>query len=514
MATYYIDPTWNGTASGTSAAPYTSFSSISSLSAGDSVLFKRGTTYNGQCVVSWSGTQFNRITLGAYYNSDGSDDTSKARPIIIGGDTDDAAIRFHNTSGLIFQDLQFSIPTTSGNGSGLYGYAQSAGAGYYITIRRCRAFDCKNSGIGVAAQYRVGSAVQSFSGIVIEDCESYNTGAIGIVIGGGKRTGSIIRRCKVVKACQTLDYGGLYGGCIKLVIASGAAGWTLASGTIYYRDLLKTDINSAMAGVLERIEAVSISHATYGTRLILNTATPTTPAPGEYGYTGADPVRLYVNFNVAAASLPQMFVIPEVSHFEVYDCEVAETKTRGAGENYAFYADDGASARYVRCWAHNNESRGFMIHRGSGCVVESCISENNQDDGIRFTACANGMALNNIVRGNLGNGVSCLAESTNCVVKNNIIQGNTAIGVEGTASTVASNNCFYGNSSLVSGFTSAGGDVTTSPEIDASDRPIVSGNVYATGVHTTYHTDASGSQFWNPPSIGAYEYVRAKNLRT
>lgn len=69
MATYYIDPTYggaNGSSLGTESRPYTAFSQAPALAAGDSVLFKRGTTHYGTITIGQSGTSGSRITLGAY----------------------------------------------------------------------------------------------------------------------------------------------------------------------------------------------------------------------------------------------------------------------------------------------------------------------------------------------------------------------------------------------------------------------------------------------------------------
>jgi parallel beta-helix repeat protein len=82
MATYYIDPTATGPGNGTLASPFRSWTSVT-WAPGNTYLQKRGTTYSGVFQLSASGTASQRITVGAYYRSNGSDDTSQPKPVII-----------------------------------------------------------------------------------------------------------------------------------------------------------------------------------------------------------------------------------------------------------------------------------------------------------------------------------------------------------------------------------------------------------------------------------------------
>jgi hypothetical protein len=79
---HYIDPTAAGPGDGTLANPFRSWTSVT-WAPGHTYLQKRGTTYSGVFQLSASGTAAQRITIGAYYRSDGSDDTSQPKPVII-----------------------------------------------------------------------------------------------------------------------------------------------------------------------------------------------------------------------------------------------------------------------------------------------------------------------------------------------------------------------------------------------------------------------------------------------
>jgi parallel beta-helix repeat protein len=82
QSVHYIDPTAPGPGKGTLASPFRSWTSVS-WTPGHTYLQKRGTTYSGVFKVSASGTASQRITIGAYYRSNGSDDTSQPKPVII-----------------------------------------------------------------------------------------------------------------------------------------------------------------------------------------------------------------------------------------------------------------------------------------------------------------------------------------------------------------------------------------------------------------------------------------------
>lgn len=69
MATFYVDPTWTGTKSGTLAQPYDSWATVAALppTAGNKYLQKRGTTWAGSLgPLGTGGTAGNEITFGVY----------------------------------------------------------------------------------------------------------------------------------------------------------------------------------------------------------------------------------------------------------------------------------------------------------------------------------------------------------------------------------------------------------------------------------------------------------------
>jgi len=83
MATYYYDLSLGVNGTGTTASPYNVWPGTA-VSAGDSHLFKRGTTGGANFAIS-SGANGSITRYGAWANADGTDNTALARPIISTG---------------------------------------------------------------------------------------------------------------------------------------------------------------------------------------------------------------------------------------------------------------------------------------------------------------------------------------------------------------------------------------------------------------------------------------------
>lgn len=82
MATTYFDLNNVTNGAGTALDPKNLTGwNATTPSAGNSYLFKRGNVFNGAFTLT-AGTAGNLITLGAWFNSDGTDDTTRPRPII------------------------------------------------------------------------------------------------------------------------------------------------------------------------------------------------------------------------------------------------------------------------------------------------------------------------------------------------------------------------------------------------------------------------------------------------
>ena len=82
MPTFYVDPSAAAPGDGSLANPFRSWTDVT-WAPGNTYLQKRGTTYAGVFRLTASGTRLARITVGAWYRADGTDDPSQPKPVIL-----------------------------------------------------------------------------------------------------------------------------------------------------------------------------------------------------------------------------------------------------------------------------------------------------------------------------------------------------------------------------------------------------------------------------------------------
>jgi hypothetical protein len=107
--TYYVDCSAGSNGNGSQSSPWNNLGTVNgtTFSAGDSILFQRGTTCSGQLWPKGSGASGSPITIGAY--------GSGALPIINGG-SNTSAIKIYNQEYWEIQDIE----TTGGAPWGIY----------------------------------------------------------------------------------------------------------------------------------------------------------------------------------------------------------------------------------------------------------------------------------------------------------------------------------------------------------------------------------------------------------
>lgn len=84
MSTSYYDFSAAVNGTGTSASPFNLTGwTATTVSAGNSYLFKRGTTFTGTLTLTAGTNASSKVTYGAWYNSDGTDDVTQPKPVFI-----------------------------------------------------------------------------------------------------------------------------------------------------------------------------------------------------------------------------------------------------------------------------------------------------------------------------------------------------------------------------------------------------------------------------------------------
>ncbi len=184
---YYVDAE-NGddSNSGTSesaAWKTLNFASAKSYSAGDRILLKAGSVFEGGFAANGGGTAENPVVFGAY------GDTEALGKPIIRSDEDIILLWLNNVSGWTVENIEFTAP----NGKGIYVTASDGGMATDITIKNCTFHDiwykqCLfNTGAYSPILISSSGAVSRVRNLTISGCNIYDC-AYGINTSGVTRT--------------------------------------------------------------------------------------------------------------------------------------------------------------------------------------------------------------------------------------------------------------------------------------------------------------------------------------
>ena len=232
-----------------------------------------------------------------------------------------------------------------------------------------------------------------------------------------------------------------------------SSGWTNPSSTIYCRD--RSSNSNQERRVVESSANVILTQ---------NTATPQTPASGEWGVVsqggggvcdGSDTVGfLYVN--VGSVLTGKSFIVKRFPHGPFwYVDSVAHNNVDALSqaEGHGFSADDlSGPAYYINSYAYDNAGDGFKTLRGESIVWRGDISNSNDDSGFAITNCTNCEFTNNTANANGTRGFWDIGiTSVNVDITNNLATNDVLRGFSMSAGTVAASgysdadNNSYGN---------------------------------------------------------------------
>lgn len=187
MATYYIDPSLSSNGDGSLSTPYNTWSGVT-LTANNTYLQKRGTIYTGASVrpQSQNSSISTPLTIGAYYNSDGSDDTTKPKPIVDhnGGTNGIGGIMVDTCQNVIVKDMV--VKNSNGALGGL-----KVRRSQYVTFQRCES-TCNEFGIIIEQDQAAGTSTTT--DITVDSCYLYENIGPGIGLRQGAASTAILRR--------------------------------------------------------------------------------------------------------------------------------------------------------------------------------------------------------------------------------------------------------------------------------------------------------------------------------
>lgn len=529
MTTWYIDPTWTGTASGTFAQPYTSPSSAT-LAYGDKVLFKEQTQWNGSWTVgSISGTssENNRLTIGTYHAVTGVQLVDFNRM---------ASINCTNASTdpiLISSKNYITV-----DGLYLKGWGNFPNAGLrvvdssYVTIQNCRLKSLNSTGgaYGIRFDNSTGSGATRTGWKILNNVIERVPGNAGIIIVWSSVSGEYVTDIQIKN--------NLISGLIKTGGATPHAIHIVGRAGVFY-----TDPAGFKAKGLQITDNIIISPPAYG-------ITIDGVQEGGTLYNLIARNQLYnigdgnTDAHCISCKACENFII-EDNYIEGSNAYTGQTFGTGVGIFIDMPTDtnDGSQDMIVRRNLIRNTGRGGTLNDevgGAGIMV--FMSQRVQVYGNVIDTCSNGIVTigwygtgnksanvnisNNTVVNSKETGYYICKAADTIVLKNNISYGGKrGYYIENTGATPITNysetyNVSYGATL----FNWCGGDEPTASSATISTRtpdascqtvdPIFvnskfpwyglssSSSILAAGTYLDI-SDYSGKRFANPPSIGA-----------
>ena len=417
-----------------------------------------------------------------------------------------------DVSNAVTGDLQF----------GLLLYHPAAGSEFGQTrvhLAGLRVHDCVG-GTGLCiSQYGDSSSSNPVNGVLVEDSDFYNNTGHGAFVSGlyGTLSNGVsspysvkYARCRAWNNGQAAALTSYHHGFSSIAhrvsygdgYTTGASGWTNTSGTIYSRT------PTPLAGQVTTIDDVPAvtfrsNGGIYPGILKRNTATPTAPAAGEYGYTAS---VLYINVGVALASIPQIQInvqIAQCANIQYVNCEsFSNNAYLLAGvlvEGFGFAADEFSSVSFQSCYAHHNKQSGFFFHYGTDSSMRGCYSAYNHSSGVYQSCTQNVVVEDNTIlmngkaagdstlnfglplsyASNPSIGVQSYYAATNTQIRDNLILGHDwAMAKYSDPTTPINNTAFALKSTLVGGgntyavYTGANG-LVSGPQGALTGSPLV-----------------------------------------
>lgn len=566
MATYYIDPAWAGTKSGTFAQPWSTYTSLPTLSAGDFVLQKAGTTFTGIVTSNASGAVGNPITYGVYDAVTGLQIKTTLGAATMSGDGVTVSHNFSTQSFSFNELVGFRLSAIKDGtvygcrlGSNSSGNTDGNAARYCVVENEtCAAGFLLFTNLGVV-------------GHTIDHCVSSNNSVLGIFQVGSLIAGKITITNNV---CNSNGQSGFKSAFSAAILVSG----TIANNTFNYNG-----VTAAVTGKGIGIDMLSDSadlfsfgnECSYNYTMGIRAASLTGTAAanqhwiennacqynGEYG--------IQVSGGGGWAILNNRCNYNGSTHGSKYGrgIEIFGGSTKPAGPGIVCYNTCNFNFNYGGTVNNGTEGVGIGLDDYHYNVqVYGNHIEGNEGNGIQFNpngATGSSRAFGNLLINNFAAPLvraagwadyvkaqicsfatensanifnntiiltlpsaapSCMygfaegptVSGTGLAVQNNLFMRHSVAMKLRTGAT-RSNNGFYGNGKNVesnadtSTLADGANAVTVNPDLDSSYRPRSS--VFKRRGTYIAGTDRYGKHFYNPPNIGAVDDVTATPRR-
>lgn len=346
-------------------------------------------------------------------------------------------------------DLDITNQQTGNKAHGVLRYqvpASSSSGSVSMVMRRCAMHDCGGHG-SIFATYDGASSYIGVNGIQYYDCDFYNNEGFGAFATGllerplssfmqdddGTVRDTAVRyvRCRASNNGKASAERAYHHGFSSIAFrnsygngtTTGASGWTNTSGTIYSRGSL-----TPAAGTLTTIDdVVGVAYRSeaglWPAILQRNTATPTAPSAGQFGYSSG---TLYINLGAAIDVRTQVIVqVGKCRDIRYEDCIATGTNAYDNSgtlvEGYGFAGDEFSEIELRGCLARKNERAGFFAHYAKSFKLAGSAAIDNGIYGVSASCCVNPQITNNQIISH-DYGIAGIYGTANMVVAQNLIE--------------------------------------------------------------------------------------------
>lgn len=441
MTTYYIDPSAASNGNGLSTAtPYNTWVGIT-LMANNTYLQKRGTTYIGASVrpISQISIVTTPLTIGAYSNTDGTDDVTKPKPIIdhAGGTNGVGAVFIDTCNHVIVRDIHGT------NSLGADGAGIRVRRSNNITIDSCEGSYSK---YGIILAQDQAANTSTSNDITIENCVVHDNDGAGISWRWGDVSTAVFKRVKILN--NFVHNNGLL---------DGASGALRCGGIVHYSNYTTDNASSYRNQDFWINNNVVSNNNGYGIALYLTEPATMGVSVSSNTVTGSgkslisDSHSLWVGscfgFTILENKVYSNLALQNFSSGSGVGIFLDFTSTSATGGQDGIVARNYVGNQYKGLSLAVAASSGIHIITNSNIKVVSNIVENCRN-GITVSSGVsdNILITQNTIKDIIENGIVVNTSSTNVVVTKNIIQkASTGIfkAIVSTAGFAESYNCIY-----------------------------------------------------------------------
>lgn len=509
MTIYYFDPNAvvDGSGAGTPTSPRNVLTAFQgTIVAGDTLRIKRGSTYTATVSTTEAGAtgtnhrtvSVANFTIEAYYNSDGTDDTTKPRPVLT------------LSSSAVGTVAYFIVLTTAALGFKLRNIVfQSCNLDTLIGL---------NSGWVCGAEITNVDVIDQLYNDITQSAPStfaFTGGTSSVITGAVTFTDVLVRnmgRGGIFMRANPATFNRVTVKDVAMKITSGDSG-----------DCISQQNQSTPGACLTILKSCLLDHSKAATKhcLIADSA-----ASGNSGIIYAEDSTFigasHYNYADGSPNAPGNVLLNVQGSLWLNRCTLIGGKKQIFNSDSVGLNNSGAGDIYGNLFIYELPDSGASAPNSSICLAGvGGLASTLGPVKFRNNTCINTSSIANtasITAAAVDLNVQGTATATEA--RNNIFSG-YATGVRKTTTSAIERYNLYENigqavrrrDTDAADSLGTGSATTTNAGLNAAYRPSSISPAYHAGIHIDYTLNKDGRLFNNPPSIGAYEYVPPRGTR-